>query len=81
MNIFEKIGKGLFVAGCYNGGGIGLATLFGEQLAYKAVGEKTKQMEQIEAREKPNRLPPQPFLRWGVKARLAKDRFNASKER
>ena len=81
MNILDRIGKGLFVAGCYNGGGIGLATLFGEQLAYKAVGESTRLLEEIEAREKPTRFPPQPFLRWGVKTRLMKDRISASKER
>ncbi len=80
-NIFEKLDDGLFVAGCYNGGGIGLATLFGEQLAFKAIGESTRAMEKIEARPQPNWLPPQPFLRWGVKARLMKDRVLATKER
>ena len=80
-NIFQQYDDNLFVAGCYNGGGIGLATLFGEQLAFKAVGERTSLMDKIEARPSPNWLPPQPFLRWGVKARLAKDRVFARKER
>jgi glycine/D-amino acid oxidase-like deaminating enzyme len=80
-NIFEQTDKNLFVAGCYNGGGIGLATLFGEQLAFKACELETPEIEMIEARPKPNRLPPQPFLSWGVKIRLAKDRMAARAER
>jgi glycine/D-amino acid oxidase-like deaminating enzyme len=34
--IFEKIDDNIFVAGCYNGSGIGVGTLFGEQIAIKA---------------------------------------------
>jgi len=34
--IFEKINDNIFVAGCYNGSGIGVGTLFGEQIAIKA---------------------------------------------
>ena len=36
--IFEKISNNVFVAGCYNGSGIGVGTLFGEQIAIKASG-------------------------------------------
>ena len=49
--IFEKIDENIFVAGCYNGSGIGVGTLFGEQIAIKASNENTKEMEIIEARE------------------------------
>ena len=80
-NVFEQLDKSLYVAGCYNGGGIGLATLFGEQLAFKACDLETPELKTIEQRPKPNRLPPQPFLRWGVKFRLAKDRIAARAER
>ena len=34
--IFEKIDNNIFAAGCYNGSGIGVGTLFGEQIAIKA---------------------------------------------
>ena len=37
--IFEKIDDNIFVAGCYNGSGIGVGTLFGEQIAIKARSE------------------------------------------
>ena len=60
--IFEKIDKNIFVAGCYNGSGIGVGTLFGEQIAIKASNENTKEIETIEARSKPTWLPPQHFL-------------------
>ena len=78
--IFEKIDKNIFVAGCYNGSGIGVGTLFGEQIAIKASNENSKEIEIIEARNKPTWLPPQPFLNLGVKARLIYERIRAKSE-
>jgi glycine/D-amino acid oxidase-like deaminating enzyme len=78
--IFEKLDDNIFVAGCYNGSGIGVGTLFGEQIAIKASNEHTKEIETIEARSKPTWLPPQPFLDLGVKARLIYERLRARSE-
>ncbi len=78
--IFEKIENNIFVAGCYNGSGIGVGTLFGEQIAIKASNEKTKEIKIIEARNKPSWLPPQPFLNLGVKTRLIYERLRARSE-
>ena len=78
--IFEKIHENIFVAGCYNGSGIGVGTLFGEQIAFKAINEQTKEIETIEARSKPTWLPPQPFLDLGVKAKLMYERLRARSE-
>ena len=78
--IFEKIDDNVFAAGCYNGSGIGVGTLFGEQIAIKASNENTKEIEVIEARNKPTWLPPQPFLNLGVKTRLIYERFKARSE-
>ena len=78
--IFEKIDENVFVAGCYNGSGIGVGTLFGEQIAIKASGEHSKEIETIESRNKPTWLPPQPFLNLGVKARLMYERLRAKLE-
>lgn len=80
-NVFTQLEKNLFAAGCYNGGGIGLATLFGEELALLASGEVSEAIERIKKRPTPNWLPPQPFLTAGVKARLTKDRIFARLER
>ena len=78
--IFEKIDDNIFVAGCYNGSGIGVGTLFGEQIAIKASNEHTNEIETIEARSKPTWLPPQPFLDIGVKVRLMYERLRAESE-
>jgi len=78
--IFDKISDNIFVAGCYNGSGIGVGSLFGEQIAIKASNERTQEIETIESRNKPSRLPPQPFLNIGVKARLIYERFRAASE-
>jgi len=78
--IFEKIDENVFVAGCYNGSGIGVGTLFGEQIAIKASGENSEEINIIESRNKPTWLPPQPFLNIGVKARLIYERFRSKKD-
>ena len=78
--IFEKIDENIFAAGCYNGSGIGVGTLFGEQIAIKASNENTKEIETIESRNKPTWLPPQPFLNLGIKARLMYERLIARSE-
>ena len=78
--IFEKLNDNIYVAGCYNGSGIGVGTLFGEQIAIKASNENTSEIETIEARKKVTWLPPQPFLDLGIKARLMYERLKARSE-
>ena len=78
--IFEKIDENIFAAGCFNGSGIGVGTLFGEQIALKANNKKTKEIKVIEDRNKPTWLPPQPFLNFGIKTRLFYERFRAKNE-
>ena len=78
--IFEKIDENVFAAGCYNGSGIGVGTLFGEQIAIKASNENTEEIKIIEARNKPTWLPPQPFLNLGIKTRLMYERIRARSE-
>jgi len=78
--IFEKIEDNIFAAGCYNGSGIGVGTLFGEQIAIKASNENSKEIQVIEARKKPTWLPPNPFLNFGVKSRLIYERIRATSE-
>ncbi|MDA1284800.1 MAG: FAD-binding oxidoreductase [Proteobacteria bacterium] len=78
--IFEKIDSNIFVAGCYNGSGIGVGTLFGEQIAIKASNENTTEIQVIETRNKPTFLPPQPFLDIGVRTRLIYERLRAISE-
>ena len=78
--IFEKIDKNIFVAGCYNGSGIGVGTLFGEQIAMKASNQITEEINIIERKKKPTWLMPDPFLSLGVKARLVYERLRAASD-
>ncbi len=78
--IFEKIDQNIFVAGCYNGSGIGVGTLFGEQIAIKASNETSDEIKIIEKRNKPTWLPPEPFLSLGIKTRLIYERIRARSE-
>ena len=78
--IFEKIDDNIFVAGCYNGSGIGVGTLFGEQIAIKASNENSDEIKIIEKRRKPTWLLPQPFLNLGIKTRLLYERYRAKSD-
>ena len=78
--IFEKIDEDIYVAGCYNGSGIGVGTLFGEQIALMALNQQTDVIKIIEDRKKPNWLPPQPFLNIGINSRLFYEIFKAYSE-
>ena len=63
-----------------HGAGIGVGTLFGEQIALKANNESTNEIDVIEERNKPTWLPSQPFLNIGIKTRLIYERFLAKSE-
>jgi len=75
--IFEKLDDNVFVAGCYNGSGIGVGTLFGEQIAIKASNQTSEEIKIIEKKKKPTRLPPTFFLDIGVKTRLMYERLRS----
>ena len=49
-------------------------------LIHEASNEYSKEIETIEARNKPTWLPPQPFLDIGIKSRLIYERFRAKNE-
>jgi len=78
--IFERIDKNIYVAGCYNGSGIGAGTLFGEQISIMASNQQSEEINVIQGIKKPNWLPPQPFLNIGIHTRLAYERFKARSE-
>ena len=78
--IFEKLDDNVFVVGCYNGSGIGVSTLFEEQIAIKASNEDSKEIQTIESRNKPTWLLPNPFLNFGISSRLIYERIRAISE-
>ena len=62
--IFEKVDSNIFIAGCYNGSGIGVGTLFGEQIALMASNQQSEEINIIQSKKIPNWLPPQPFFKY-----------------
>ena len=78
--IFEKIDTNIFVAGCYNGSGIGVGTLFGEQIAIMAEEENSEEISIIQSKKQPNWVPPQPFLNIGIFTRLLFEKIIAKSE-
>ena len=78
--IFEKLDNNIFVAGCYNGSGIGVGTLFGEQIALLAEEENSEEISIIKSKKQPNWLPPQPFLNVGIFTRLLFEKIIAKSE-
>ena len=54
--------------------------MFGEQIANRASGINTDEIELIEKRKKPTLLPPNPFLKWGINLRLKYERLRANSE-
>ena len=74
------IDRNIYVAGCYNGSGIGVGTLFGEQIALMASDQQSNEIEIINKRVKPNWLPPSPILNFGVQTRLFFERLRARSE-
>ena len=78
--IFEKINDNVFVAGCYNGSGIGTGTFFGEQIALMASNQDSDKIGIIENRAKPTKLPTDILLNIGVYTRLFYERLRARTE-
>ena len=78
--IFEKIDTNVFVAGCYNGSGIGVGTLFGEQIALMAEKKNSEEISIIQSKKQPIWLPPQPFLNIGIFTRLLFEKIIAKSE-
>ena len=78
--IFEKINDNVFVAGCYNGSGIGTGTFFGEQIALMASNQDSDKISIIENRVKPTKLPTDLLLNIGVYTRLFYERLRATRE-
>ena len=73
---FGEIEENLFTAAGYTGGGIAMGTTAGMLLADLALGALSKPLADMLALPAPTWLPPQPFLDFGIRLRVA--RMNAS---
>ena len=70
QHFFGRLEDGLFAAGGYNGCGIAMGTAAGRLLADLALGADSAELRDMLALPGPGRLPPEPFLGLGVRARL-----------
>lgn len=71
-HFFGPLGPGLFAAGGYFGAGIALGTIAGELLAELVAGGDSPLLRDMQALPGPSWIPPEPFLGWGVRWRLAR---------
>ena len=72
--VFEQK-KNLFLAGCYNAGGIAMGSLFGKLIVDLALDRPSLELEQVLTQDKPAINPPRPFFDIGLQTRLAVNRF------
>jgi glycine/D-amino acid oxidase-like deaminating enzyme len=73
---FGAVEPGLFAAGGYTGAGIAMGTTAGRLLADLALGEDSESLAAMRSLPQPKKLPPQPFLDWGIRWQVR--RMNAS---
>ena len=78
--VFEKDGDNLYLAGCYNAGGIAMGSLFGKLLVDYALDQQSEALTQVLAQEKPSQLPTRPLFDIGLQTRLAFNRYQGRSE-
>ncbi len=72
--VFEQ-DNNVFLAGCYNAGGVAMGSLFGRLIVDHALGQASEELTQVLDQEKPTLIPPRPLLDIGLQARLAFNRY------
>ncbi len=77
---FGRVEPGVFVALGYCGVGLPRGTVSGTLLAEYAMGGENDLIRDVQAVSNPKRLPPQPFLGLGIRARLAWYRWKSRTE-
>jgi glycine/D-amino acid oxidase-like deaminating enzyme len=67
---FGRLERGVFTSLGYSGVGVPRGTISGKLLAEHAMGSESDLIRDIQALSGPKPLPPEPFLGFGVRARL-----------
>ena len=78
--VFGDLAPNVYGAFCLNGVGIARGTSLGKLLAEHMAGKMSPLLDIINGAGRPNRLPPRPFLDWGVKLNFANRRRTAGLE-
>jgi glycine/D-amino acid oxidase-like deaminating enzyme len=77
---FGRLGEGLWGSICQNGVGVAKGTISGRMIAELATGQDSELLSDMLTFAKPERLPPQPFMGWGARARVAYEALRAGPE-
>ena len=78
--VFGQLDENVFGAFCLNGVGIARGTAYGKLLAEHIAGERSDILDIMLKAGRPDKLPPEPFLGWGVRMNFAKRRYDAGLE-
>ena len=78
--VFGDLAPNVYGAFCLNGVGIARGTILGKLLAEHLAGKPSPLLDIINEAGRPNKLPPRPFLDWGVKLNFANRRRIAGLE-
>ena len=79
-SVFDRLERGVFASLGYAGVGLPRGTISGKLLAELAMGGESDLIRDAQALSGPKRLPPEPFLGIGVRARLAWHRWRTRAE-
>jgi glycine/D-amino acid oxidase-like deaminating enzyme len=77
---FGKVAPNVWTAVCQNAVGVTKGTIAGVLAADMACGEDNPLIVDMEALGRPRKLPPEPFLGWGVRLRNRWDLWRARHE-
>ncbi|WP_457939356.1 NAD(P)/FAD-dependent oxidoreductase [Mesorhizobium sp. 10J20-29] len=77
---FARVEPNLFAVACQNAIGIAKGTIHGALMAEWASGGTSPLIDDVLSYGTPSKLPPEPFLGWGVAARLASLRITGRQE-
>lgn len=78
--VFGAVGNNAYAAICDNGVGICRGTIHGKLLAEEMSNHDSELLRIVKEFEGPSKIPPKPFLGWGVGFNLAYRRFRAGRE-
>ena len=78
--VFGELADGVYGSFCHNGVGVARGTICGKLLAEMILGHESELLSYMQAAGRPDRLPPEPFLGWGVRSNFAFRRHRAGLE-
>ena len=78
--VFGALAEGVYGSFCHNGVGVARGTICGKLLAELVVGHESELLAYMQAAGRPDRLPPKPFLGWGIACNFAFRRYRAGRE-